>query len=94
MEKDLDFDRADWLRLETAIETIGDMIAYKCAQLHNALGLSPPDTASVEEINAEIRRLSKERLLCYDKDNNQEAITRAYTVYGPLLKMINKIHQQ
>jgi uncharacterized FlaG/YvyC family protein len=92
MEKDLGFDRTNWLTLETAIETIGDMIAYQCARLNKALRLNTPDIALVKEINEEITRLNKELLLCYDKDKNQEVIIKAYTTYGPQLKMINNIH--
>jgi len=87
MNKDLDY--TDWLTLETAIETIGDMIAYQCARLYKALELDPLDIALIDEIKTEIKRLSEERQLCYDKNKNQEVMMTAYTAYGPYLRMIN-----
>jgi hypothetical protein len=94
MEKDLGFNSKDWLRLETTIETIGDMIAYQCGRLNKALQLNPLDVALVEEINVQIKRLNKELLLCYNKDKNQGVIIMAYTIYGPQLKMINNINKE
>lgn len=88
MKEDLGFDGPDWLMLETAIETIGDMIAHHCARLNKALQLDPPDIALVEEIRYEIKRLNTELLLCYTKDKCREVIIKAYTAYGSQLRMI------
>jgi hypothetical protein len=86
MKENLSFGNKDWLRLETTIETIGNMIAYQCAELYKVVNLDFPDAVVIKEIRAEIKRLNKELLLCYDKDQNPELIVKAYTVYGPLLR--------
>lgn len=74
----------DWLRLETAIEIIGDMIAY-----YSSLKAKPGVTnQEIQEFNSNIISLGKERQQCYDIRISKEVIDKAYNVYGPFLKAL------
>ena len=85
MDKPEVFIGTDWLKLETAIETIGDMVAHHTARLNQAIH-SKAGKEEVTKISDEIGKLIQERTLCYDKDNNHDVIIKAYTIYGPFLK--------
>jgi hypothetical protein len=78
------FRGTEWLKLETAIEIIGDMISYY-SMLDNQPGNS--EQMALEYYN-KILQLGKERQGCYDSKNNSEIIIKAFTVYGPFLKSI------
>ncbi|MFM7856001.1 MAG: hypothetical protein ACKO96_29805, partial [Flammeovirgaceae bacterium] len=80
-----EFKGTDWLELETAIETIGDVIAYHSAKLNEAI-LARANNAVIEQIELEICRLTRERLACYQKDSNREILTRVQEVYSPMLR--------
>lgn len=76
------FHGTDWLKLETAIEIIGDMIAY-----YSSLKAIPGVTSDeINEFNNKIIALGKERQGCYDISINDKIIIKAYTEYGPFLK--------
>lgn len=79
----------DWLILETAIETIGDMISYHVAVLDQAIreGASGEVTLRIED---DIRRLGRERQACYDATNNGSVIAKAVTKYANQLKLLHQ----
>ena len=76
----------DWLRLETAIEIIGDMIAYYCS-LRAKPGVTKEEN---EEYIMQIISLGQERQQCYDIQISKEVIDKAYNVYGPFLKALRE----
>jgi len=86
MVKNIPFKGTEWLELETALETIGNMIAYQAFRLNNVLQLERSNSELVADIRGEIKRLSQELKLCYDKNHNQEVIAKAYSIYAPQLK--------
>ncbi|MCZ8070288.1 MAG: hypothetical protein O9311_08030 [Cytophagales bacterium] len=75
----------NWLHLETAIETIGDLISYYVAVLDQAIreGASKEVTSRIED---EIKRLGKERQGCYDARNNGPSIAKALIKYSRQLR--------
>lgn len=78
------FHGTDWLRLETAIEIIGDMIAYYCSvELR-----SGKTKKEIAEYEMQIYLLGQERQRCYSYGENKEVIDKAYNVYGPFLKAL------
>lgn len=76
------FHGTDWLRLETAIEIIGDMIAYY-SSLEEKPGITEEEAA---ECDRQIYLLGQERQQCYDISISKEVIDKAYNIYGPFLK--------
>ena len=82
------FKGTEWTNLETAIEVIGDMIAYKSSLLHAALKAEKVDSQMISSLETEISHLGKERQACYNSETNQEIIIKAYTVYGPQLNAL------
>lgn len=83
------FTGTDWLTLETAIETIGDMIAHTSSQLYAAQAAGLDEKARALE--AQVGALGKERQLCYNKGKNHEVITKIITEYAPKLRELNGI---
>lgn len=83
------FHGTEWLKLETAIEIIGDLIAHHTARLNKAV-LEGAEDHTLAQIEREIKRLSRERLECYNKDTNQLVIEKALTQYALLLKSLKQ----
>lgn len=81
------FNGTEWLTLETAIETIGDMIAHTSSQLYSAQATGSED--KVRLLEAQLIELGKERQLCYSKNNNHGVITKILTQYAPKLRELN-----
>lgn len=77
----------EWLTLETAIETIGDMIAHTSSQLYAAQATGSEEKVRVLE--AQLIELGKERQLCYSKNNNHGVIAKIFTQYAPKLRELN-----
>jgi len=86
MTENSSFKGTEWRKLETAIETISDMIADQIFRLNNALLLDSPRPDLVKDIRAEIKRLNQEIKLCYDSARNHDVLTKACTVYAPQLR--------
>lgn len=85
-----EFKGTDWLELETAIETIGDVIAYHSAKLNEAI-VAKADNAIIEQIELEICRLTRERLACYQKDSNGGLLLRAVEFHARSLNEISRM---
>ena len=82
------FTGTEWLKLETAIEVIGDLIALRSSERYQAIENN--QTASIiASLTKEIHQLGIERQACYDPLTNHEVIIKAFSVYAPLLKEQN-----
>ncbi|MFM8914222.1 MAG: hypothetical protein ACKOE6_15105 [Flammeovirgaceae bacterium] len=84
-----EFKGTDWLELETAIETIGDVIAYHSAKLNEAIA-AKADTAIIEQIESEICRLTRERLACYQRDSTGGLLKKASEEYRLCLARLSQ----
>ena len=78
----------EWLKLELAIDLIGDMIAFNSERLHIAIK-SNADEDLIASIENELIKLGHERQRCYECNANDEIILKAHMVYGPELRQIN-----
>lgn len=78
----------EWLKLELAIEIIGDMIALNSQRLHMAMAANEEATV-ISSIEIKIIKLGQERQKCYDYDTNDEIILKAFKDYGPELRRAN-----
>lgn len=79
------FSGTDWLKLETAIELIGDLIALNTMRLDNALKSNSSDEIIIG-IENELKQLIRERQQCYDVNSNNEVLIKVFSVYVPKLK--------
>jgi hypothetical protein len=82
------FTGTEWLKLETAIEIIGDLIALRSSERYQAIENNQP-ASTIASLTKEIHQLGIERQTCYDTSTNHEIITKAFSVYAPLLKEQN-----
>jgi hypothetical protein len=87
----IEFVPTDWLKLETAVEIIGDMIAYYHGMLCEERTKAKQDKAFVEELSTKVHQLCCERRQCYEEGKQIEVIAKAYEVYGPFLKKVRNI---
>lgn len=86
----LSFFGTEWLKLELAIEIIGDMIALNSQRLHMAMAANEEATV-ISSIENGMIKLGQERQNCYDYDANEEFILKAFKEYVPELKRFNRI---
>jgi hypothetical protein len=77
-----------WLKLETAIEIIGDMIALYYGQLCEERR-EGKNLELIRELEGKVHVLVVERRQCYFEERQREMIDKAYNVYGPFLKNLN-----
>ncbi|MFN7492663.1 MAG: hypothetical protein ACK5RG_07110 [Cyclobacteriaceae bacterium] len=83
------FKGTDWLKLEIAIETIGDMIGYYSQELHKAIE-KRADSKIISAIELELNNLGKERQMCYNVNSNQEIISKVLSEYVPKMREFNR----
>lgn len=91
LQRNSAFVRTEWLRLELAIELIGEMIALNSERLHTAIE-SNEEARVISAIEDEILKLGQERQKCYDLSNNTEFISKAFLVYAPELRRANTLY--
>ena len=82
--------RTDWLKLETSVEVIGDMIAHNCAKLYRLMHENPVNHEAILKVECELDRLGVERHQCYVTGENESIIDKAHFVYAPFLKSLSQ----
>lgn len=60
----------DWLKLEIAIETIGDMIAFYNRQLCQDIMSKVKDNELIRDLTNKVDQLGRERQQCYVKNRH------------------------
>ena len=78
----------EWIKLELAIELIGDMIALNSERLYMAIEANK-GAMVISSIENEVTKLGQERQKCYDYDANEEIILKAFKEYGLELRRAN-----
>lgn len=88
MNRNNGFIGTEWLKLETAIEVIGDMIAYRSMERYKAIE-NNESASLISSLTRQIHQLGYERQACYNHEANHELIIKAFTIYAPQLKELN-----
>lgn len=86
----MDSETEHWLKLTTAVDIIGDMIAYYHGPLCEELVKADPDKSVIDELTNKVDELGQERRKCYKEGEQDEVILKAYTIYGPFLKNLRQ----
>lgn len=76
----------EWLQLETAVEVIGQVIAYYVGQVAQERANKVPNLDRIQEWEQKIKELGRERRACYRAATKETIIAKAYSVYAPFLQ--------
>lgn len=76
----------DWLELETAVELIGQMIAFNMGLITAERKKTNPDLTRIADWRNRILELGQEQNDCYDSERKAQVIKKAYNQYVPFLK--------
>ena len=76
----------EWLKLETAVELIGQMIAYHMGLIHQERMRDEPNQEAIASWKAKVIELGQEQNDCYGTPRKQQIIEKAYQQYAPFLK--------
>ncbi|MVM42098.1 hypothetical protein GO730_37895 [Spirosoma sp. HMF3257] len=76
----------EWLQLETAVEVIGQVIAFYVGQVAQERNQNAPNVDRIQEWEQKIKDLGKERRACYRAATKEAIIAKAYSVYAPFIQ--------